>query len=217
MTVKKMPNEYDEIKGFLNKIRKIQELEKERPYGVIKEQIEDNELEKNRQDAPDSEGLNGQWEYNNQSGQLKRTDDDSFDVKDPTIKSVPGEEEKEDIAVINDVEVEIHSEDPEDLALQDIEKQTISQLIDDFRKEVSEIAEFDKLHIYPDSAKLDGRLTDYDITFMLSTGNDKGLYISNPSMIKIDDDTIEIVSKLRTFEPKFINSINDLLVSRRST
>lgn len=210
MTVKKMPNEYDEIKGFLNKIRKIQSTAND--YGLIKEQV-DTDQDKEYLEPPDPEI--GHDEYLKKSGQLKSFDDDTF-VKDPTIKNMPGEE-KEDIAVINDVEVEIHSEDPEDLDLQDVEKQTISQLIDDFRKEVSEIAEFDKLHIYPDSAKLDGRLTDYDITFMLSTGNDKGLYISNPSMIKIDDDTIEIVSKLRTFEPKFINSINDLLVSRRST
>lgn len=205
-----MPNEYDEIKGFLNKIRKIQSTAND--YGLIKEQV-DTDQDKEYLEPPDPEI--GHDEYLKKSGQLKSFDDDTF-VKDPTIKNMPGEE-KEDIAVINDVEVEIHSEDPEDLDLQDVEKQTISQLIDDFRKEVSEIAEFDKLHIYPDSAKLDGRLTDYDITFMLSTGNDKGLYISNPSMIKIDDDTIEIVSKLRTFEPKFINSINDLLVSRRST
>lgn len=210
MTVKKMPNEYDEIKGFLNKIRKIQSTAND--YGLIKEQV-DTDQDKEYLEPPDPEI--GHDEYLRKSGQLKSFDDNTF-VKDPTIKNTPGEE-KEDIAVINDVEVEIHSEDPEDLELQDIEKQKISQLIDDFRKEVSEIAEFDKLHVYSDSAKLDGRLTDYDITFILSTGDDTGLYISNPSMIKIDDDTIEIINKLRTFEPKFINSINDLLVSRRST
>jgi len=179
-----MPNEYDEIKGFLNKIRRIQTTVNN--YGLIKEQ---NEIE-------------------NDQNVLTNQDTDYDDNSQP---------EKEDIAVVNDVEIKIHSEDPEDLELQDIEKQKISQLIDDFRKEVSEITEFGTLHVYPNNAKLDGRISDFDLSFMLSTGDDRGLYISNPSMIKIDDDTINMVNKLRTFEPKFVNSINDLLVSRRST
>lgn len=179
-----MPNEYDEIKGFLNKIRRIQTTVNN--YDLIKEQ---NEIE-------------------NDQNVLTNQDTDYDGNSQP---------EKEDIAVVNDVEIKIHSEDPEDLELQDIEKQKISQLIDDFRKEVSEITEFGTLHVYPNSAKLDGRISDFDLSFMLSTGDDRGLYISNPSMIKIDDDTINMVNKLRTFEPKFVNSINDLLVSRRST
>ncbi len=184
MTTNKIVNEYDEIKGFLNKIRKIQSIPKSNDYGIIKEQLNDNQ--------------------ENEYSELPDDDDNS-------------QPEKEDIAVINDVEIKIHSEDPEDLELQDIEKEKISQLIDDFRKEVSEIAEFGTLHVYPNSAKLDGRISDFDLSFMLSTGDDRGLYISNPSMIKIDDDTINMVNKLRTFEPKFVNSINDLLVSRRTT
>ena len=42
--------------------------------------------------------------------------------------------EKEDMLVINNVEVEIHSEDNQDLTIKDNEKGIISQLIDDYRK-----------------------------------------------------------------------------------
>ena len=126
-------------------------------------------------------------------------------------------EEQEDIAVINDVEVVIHSEDPEDLELKDDEKNNISQLIDEFRTEVSEIVEFDKLHIYEDNAKLEGKISDVNLGFTLSTGNDTGIYLSNTSMMKIDEDTMDMINKLKTFHPKFINTINNLLVHRKST
>lgn len=194
--MKMIPNEYDEIKGFLNKIRKIQSIPKSNNYGIIREQLDDSQEDD---------------EYSEPS------DDGDDVVKDPTIKNVPGEKEHEDVAVINDVDIEIHSEDPEDLELQDEEKKKISQLIDDFRTDVSEIAEFDKLHVYSDSARLDGKISNIDMSFSLSTGNDTGLYISNPSMLKIDDNSLDVINKLRMFQPKFINSINDLILNRSTT
>jgi hypothetical protein len=198
-----MTNEYDEIKGLLNKVRKIQAmsvLNKEEQ--LLKEQVT-------------SRPVTGEDDYLKNAGQLNG----GVPTNPENSAGMPeeGGEEQQDVAVINDVEIEIHSEDPEDLALQDVEKQKISQLIDDFRKEVSEIAEFDKLHVYSDSAKLDGKIGGIDLGFSLSTGEDTGLYISNPSMLKIDDNSLSVINKLRTFEPKFVNTINDLLVNRRTT
>jgi len=207
-------NEYDEIKGLLSKVRKIQAIgSANKDQQLIKEQL-DNEPKKEYPEPPNPKI--GHDEYLKKSGQSKSFDDGTF-VKDPTIKTTPGEEEKEDVAVINDVEVQIHSEDPEDLTLSDEEKGKISQLIDDFRKEVSETVEFDKLHVYESNAKLDGKIADIGIVFTFSTGDDTGLYLSNTSMLKIDEDSLDMINKLKTFEPKFVNSINDLLVNRRTT
>ena len=50
--------------------------------------------------------------------------------------------------------------------------------------------------------------------FTLSTGDDTGLYLSNASLLKIDDKSLDIINKLKRFELKFSNSINDLLVNR---
>lgn len=127
-----------------------------------------------------------------------------------------GEEEGSDFVVINDVEVVIHSEDPEDLELTDEEKGKISQLIDDFRVEVVETAEFDKLHVYETSAKLDGKIGEIGLQFTLSTGDDTGLYI-NGQMLKIDENSLEIIRKLGAYEIKFSSTINDLLVRRKTT
>ena len=212
MVTKKPMTDYDEIKGLLNKVRKMQAVgQANKDQQLIKEQFDD-ELEKDYQEPSDPEV--GHDDYLKKSGQLKSFDDDTF-VKDPTIKKAPGEEE--DVMVINNVDVEVHSEDPEDLELSDDEKSRISQLIDDFRKEVAETVEFDKLHVYEGSAKLDGKIPNIGLVFTFSTGDDTGLYLSNTSLLKIDDDSLDMINRLKTFEPKFINSINDLLVNRSTT
>lgn len=203
MTTNKPVNEYDEIKGLLNKVRKIQAMSAmNKEEQLLGEQVT-------------SRPVTGENDYLKNAGQLNGGP--AVNPEAVSDEASNNQTEKEDIAVINDVEVEIHSEDPEDLALQDVEKQKISQLIDDFRKEVSEIAEFDKLHVYSDSASLDGKIGGIDLAFSLTTGEDTGLYISNPSMLKIDENSLSVINKLRAFEPKFVNTINDLLVNRRTT
>ena len=125
-------------------------------------------------------------------------------------------EDGSDFAVINDVEVVIHSEDTEDLELNDEEKGKISQLIDDFRTDVIETVEFDKLDIYENSAKLNGKIGEIGLMFTLSTGDDTGVYI-NGQMLKIDENSLSIIQKMTQYQAKFSSTINDLLVSRKTT
>ncbi len=172
-------NQYDEIKGMLNILRKINSPSN----GSLREQVEvpvQQQSVQPQQPAPQNGGQEG-----------------------------------EDFTVINGVEVEIHSEDNQDLTVNDNEKGLISKLIDGFKAEVSELVEFGKLNIYSDSAKLDGKITGKNIEFTLSTGDDNGVYLSNASMLKIDDETMEMLEKLKAFEDKFIGSINDLIVNRK--
>ena len=104
----------------------------------------------------------------------------------------------------------------EDLELNDEEKGQISQLIDDFRSEVMETVQFDKLDIYETSAKLGGKIGEIGLMFTLSTGDDTGLYISG-QMLKIDENSLMIFEKLGAYQLKFSSTINDLLVRRRTT
>ena len=212
MTTNKPMDSYDEIKGMLYRVRKIQMIAEANKYGLIQEQV-----------APADDPYHGvkPIKANLPTSGVSREQERQYHAA-KYAKEHPGEEsnsteEGEDLMVINNVEVEIHSEDPEDLQLSDEEKNKISQLIDDFRAEVSEIAEFDKLHVYDDNAKLEGRIGDIGLNFTLSTGNDTGLYVSNTSLLKIDDNSLGIIVKLRGFEQKFSNSINDLLVNRSTT
>jgi hypothetical protein len=191
---------------MLNKIRKIQAMPKRE---IIEEQTYQGETE----EPQDSRGpLTDPYGY---GAGTKKPIPRSVGTEPQPDTANPSKSDNEDLAVINNVEVEIHSEDPEDLEISDEEKGKISQLIDDFKTEVSEIAEFDKLHIYPDSAKLDGNIGGINLNFTFSTGDDTGLYISNTSLLKIDDNSLGMITKLKGFEQKFSNTINDLLVNRR--
>jgi len=186
INTKKIENTYDSTKKMLKTIRNIQKNTAPKP-NVIREQYSGNETMDYSQPPSVGQELGDQ-----------------------------GREEQQDYTVINDVPIEIHSEDSEDLELTDEEKGKISQLIDDFRAEVVETVEFDKLHIYDTSAKLDGKIGEFGLMFTLSTGDDTGLYI-NGQMLKIDEESLVVITKLATFELKFASTINDLLVRRRST
>ena len=198
MNTKKIVNSYDNTKKMLNTIRQIQATVKPK-YGLIQEQLNGEEPQDSRGQLTDPYGYG--------SG-----------TKKPIPRRVGIDTESqsssdEDFAVINNVNIKMHSDDPEDLILTDEEKGKISQLIDDFRAEVSETVQFDTLNVYDTSAKLDGRLADIGLSFTFSTGDDTGLYLKG-EMLKIDDSSLLIINKLKAFEMKFSNSINDLLVNR---
>jgi sporulation protein YlmC with PRC-barrel domain len=188
MATSKIMDSYDDTKKMLNTIRRIQATVKPK-YGLIQEQIDDSSVDQSTQ------GTEG--------------------MQDSTPASLQNPKQGGDLAVINDVEIQIHSDDPEDLELTPEEKGKISQLIDDFRAEVSETVEFGTMNIYATSAKLDGRITDIALEFTLSTGDDTGLYIKG-AMLKIDDNSLEAINKLKVFEAKYANIINTLLVNRNA-
>jgi len=196
---------------MLNSIRKIQSLSKPK-YGLIEEQLQRLNPEEDREPSPEL-----QHSDNPSVNPLPQPGvEQQYGQQGQQPQPSGGEQEGSDFAVINDVEVVIHSEDPEDLELNDEEKGNISQLIDDFRVEVVETVEFDKLHVYETSAKLAGKIGEIGLQFTLSTGDDTGLYI-NGQMLKIDEKSLDIFRKLGQYQLKFSSTINDLLVRRKTT
>lgn len=184
-------NDYDDTKDFLNKIRKITKNTAQ----DIREQLENPNAvltDKYPQSQPPSQAQ-----------------------PQPTQQSSATSTEKGDFAVINNVEVVINSTDKADLTLQDEEKGKISQLIDDFRTEVSEIAEFGKLNIYDDSAKLDGNIKDVNLGFTISAGDDNGVFLSNTSMVQLNDNTMEFINKLKRYQAKFNNVMGEIIGNRQ--
>ena len=167
-----MKNEYDQIKGMINKIRS---LEKKSNIN-LREQVEQQPIN------------NTSSNENNNST---------------------------DINVINNVELEIHSEDSMDLKLSDDEKNKISQLIDEFRQEISEIAELNKIDLYDNSCKLNGTITNLSINFVFSAGDDEGLYLNNTNMLKIDQTTLDIINKMKIFQDKYKTVVNELIINRK--
>jgi hypothetical protein len=121
-----------------------------------------------------------------------------------------------DIIVINDVDVNIVSTDKSDLQLKDEEKNAISQMIDNFYSQVSQVVKFDPgITINENQIRLDGTLTDEDISFVFIAGNDRGLYI-NTEMLKLDKEIIPILDKLIIFEETFKTTIEPFINKRNN-
>jgi len=123
---------------------------------------------------------------------------------------------KNDVMVVNDVEIKMNSSDEADLTLQDSEKTAISQLIDNFKQLVSQIADFTPgITIAPDQVRLDGTLTDQDISFVFIAGKESGAYI-NADMLKLEQDVANELEKLAKFQETFETAMNPLIQERKT-
>lgn len=127
-------------------------------------------------------------------------------------------EQYDNVEVVNDVEVKLISTDQEDIKLKDDEKNSISQIIDSFRQQVSQLADLDPgLTISEQQIRLDGNMTDNtDISFVFIAGEDSGLYV-NGDMLSIDNETIEMLGKLLKFQPTFVTAMEPLIRDRRTS
>lgn len=126
------------------------------------------------------------------------------------------QDQKIDYNVVNDVEVKLHSSDQADLEVSQEEKSALSQLVDNFRTQVTEIADFEEgFNIYPQSIRLDGSISDMDISFVFIAGDERGLYI-NADMAELNQESIEILNKLNKFQHTYEDVVNQMIVSRKT-
>ena len=120
------------------------------------------------------------------------------------------------ITVINDVEVKMISPDEADLELTDEQKESISGLIDNFKQQVSQIVEFRPgITINQNQIRLDGKLTDEDVNFVLIAGQDSGTFI-NAEMLKLENNVGMMLEKLVKFEETFKTSMEPLIQNRNN-
>jgi len=123
---------------------------------------------------------------------------------------------KKDIIVINNVEVNIVSNDSEDMKITDQQKTAISNIIDSFRSQVSQIVEFEPgMNMNESQIRLDGSLTDNDIDFVFIAGQDAGLYI-NADMLKIEEEVTVLLGKLSKFEQTYKDAMEPLITQRQT-
>lgn len=184
-------NEYDDMKGMLNKLRNINEQADVKRLKQLSEQVE------SQQSNPEDQQSNPENQEQMPSPEQN------------------GNNESEDIFVINNVDIEVKSSDSGDLGLSDDEKGKISQLIDDLRSTVSETVEIEKIDIYPNNIKLTGAITNVGINFILSNGDEDGLYFVNSSMIKVDEGLLDIIHKLNDFKLKYDSLASELIINRK--
>ena len=132
----------------------------------------------------------------------------------PQVNNTNDENQKNDIDVINDVDVKLLSTDQNDLKLTDQQKTAISELIDGFKQQVSQIAEFEPgMTLTQDQIRLDGYLPDEDINFVFIAGKESGVYI-NADMLKLEQDVATSLEKLAKFEITYKTAMEPLIQER---
>ena len=110
----------------------------------------------------------------------------------------------------------LHGKDKNDLDITTDEKIAFQESMDEFVEEVSDLVDFDTLNVYSNNVDWSGKIIDQDIEFTFTIGEDSGIYI-NGDMVKIDEDFMEMISKLQQFYQKFKSKWGKVLASRKKT
>jgi hypothetical protein len=88
--------------------------------------------------------------------------------------------------------------------------------MDEFVTEVSDLADFNTLNVYANNVEWSGKLIDGDLDFIFTIGEDSGIYI-NGQMIKVDDEFLDLINKLKKYYQKFKSKWGKVLANRKKT
>ena len=137
-------------------------------------------------------------------------------LKKKTLNEQEEEKEMKDtVTVVNGVEVRMIASTNEDLQLDDQQKTIIGDVISNFGTQVSDLGDLRPgITIQSNQIRLDGKLPDVDLDFVIIAGQNKGTYL-NTAMLKVSYDLMESIQKLIKFEDVFADSMNDLISERR--
>jgi hypothetical protein len=108
----------------------------------------------------------------------------------------------------------IHSKDKSQLQLTSDDKKAFQDSMNEFRTDVSELVEFNKLNVYDNNVEWSGKINEMDLDFFFSIGESTGVYI-NSEMSKVDEDFIEILKKIQSFYEKFKSKWSKVLADRK--
>ena len=110
----------------------------------------------------------------------------------------------------------LHGKDRSELDITSDEKIAFQETMDEFVEEVSDLVDFNTLNVYPNNVDWSGKIIDEDIDFTFTIGENSGIYIDG-SMIKVDEDFLEVLNKLQQFYQKFKSKWGKVLANRKKT
>jgi hypothetical protein len=142
-------------------------------------------------------------------------DDDYETYDDGEEKEESPEDKKQGYRISGGIMV-LHGKSQTDLELTTDEKTAFQETMDEFVNEVSDMSEFNKLNLYSNNVEWSGKIIDMDVDFFMSIGEKNGVYI-NSKMIKVDDELVEVLNKLRTYYEKFKSKWALIIASRKKT
>ena len=122
---------------------------------------------------------------------------------------------KDTVTIVDGVEVRMIASTDEDLQLDDQQKKVIGDVINNFGTQVSDLGDLRPgITIQSNQVRLDGKLPDVELDFVIIAGQNKGTYL-NTSMLKVSYELMESIEKLMKFEDVFADSMNDIISQRR--
>lgn len=110
----------------------------------------------------------------------------------------------------------LHGKYKTDLDITSDDKIAFQQTMDEFIDEVSDLVDFNTLNVYPNNVEWSGKIIDENIDFVLTIGEDSGIYIQG-DMIKVDQNFIELINKLQAFYEKFKSKWAKIIAGRKKT
>lgn len=155
------------------------------------------------------------------------TEQDVVDTKEIDIEGVKTTEEpekdtngivnKEDkqkaYRIINNIII-LHGKTKADLQLTTDEKNALTSSVDEFRNEVAELTDFGDLNVYPENVEWSGKILELDLEFFFSINEPNGLYVKG-DMVKVDQDYMGMIGKLRSYYEKFKTKWSKVVASRQ--
>ena len=178
---------YDQIKNFLNKSR------------LLKEQvsIERDNLGKSIEDK------------------INQDVDSEYEVADGDDVEESPDDKVQKYRISGGI-ISLHGKDKSDVEITTEEKLAFQETMDEFVEEVSDLVDFNELNVYSNSVEWSGKIIDEDVDFILTIGEDSGIYMDGQS-IKVDEDFLNMVNKLQQFYEKFKSKWSKVLASRKKT
>jgi len=189
-----MNNSYDEIKKLLKASNDMLK-------NNIKEDI--SNIRKSYKILSEQDDVTGRIDP------IKDTEEKIKSEQDP-------EKEKEQGYRISGGVITLHGEDNQDLELTTDEKTAFQETMDEFIEEVSDLADFEPLNVYTNDVEWGGKIVDFDLEFYFTIGENNGIYI-NGTMIKVDDNFLEMITKIQTYYEKFKSKWAKVIASRKKT
>ncbi len=126
------------------------------------------------------------------------------------------EKEKTKTYTISSGKLIIHGQRQSELNLTDDERNSYQETMDDFVEQVSDLVDFRPLQLYRNNVEWGGRLIKEDLDFFFSLGESNGVFISG-NMVRVDNDFVETIEKLRSFYEIFSAKWAKVLGNRKIT
>lgn len=176
-------------------------------------QIKENLIHKNILVEQPMDGPGNQGDTNNMGQPRPNV---AADIEQEIQMDTKPKEDKQQAYRISGGVLVMHGKNKRDLEITTDEKRSFQETMDEFVDEVSEMVDFYPINIYPTSVEWSGKVIDQDLEFFFSIGETNGVYI-NGNMIKVDDDFMDFVTKLKGYYMKFKTKWAKVLATRKKT